>query len=443
MLRWAPQARVPSNLFARYTFRSTAHARFMSTAADDDDSDWPHYTFPEEPLGLPANEGYGFFQGTPEDVLGADGRFQLQAKLGFGTNSSVWLAKDRQRGSHVALKILSGYASQLNVESKLRELAIHERLASLPAEEIEHCSQLITDFMHKGIEQDGDHLCLALELEQTTLDAAWAVHGVSSTFYPIRLVKRILRHMLHGMAALHKCGFAHTDIKPDNIMVGLTPSSTTQTIDDWARAHSPRVYGPCQSLYKVVTEAFVSNPLPVPSVAELETCTFKLGDFSNAQQVDDQTTDHITPLTLRPPELILGAHGVFTVITQVPLFPKELRPIHHKHLQSGVEPSAEGLEVDYILWLITLFTGQRYPPMVLAVYENSPLYFNEDGNWKRFKKDIVKRPLEICVRDAGCSASDEDVAGACSLMRRCLKLNPTDRPSALELLHDPWLKESP
>lgn len=54
------------------------------------------FIFPEEPLGVPASEGYGYFQGGPGDVVGPGNRFHLQAKLGFGTNSSVWLAKDLQ-----------------------------------------------------------------------------------------------------------------------------------------------------------------------------------------------------------------------------------------------------------------------------------------------------------------------------------------------------------
>ena len=56
--------------------------------------DIPRFTFSEEPLGLPASEGFGWFQGGPGLTLGPDCRFTLQAKLGFGTTSSVWLARD-------------------------------------------------------------------------------------------------------------------------------------------------------------------------------------------------------------------------------------------------------------------------------------------------------------------------------------------------------------
>ena len=114
------------------------------------------------------------------------------------------------------------------------------------------------------------------------------------------------------------------DIKPDNIMVSLAPSWTDKNVAQWAEEHDPHVYDSFPGPYKTITEAFVSQPLPAPSVAELDTCDFKLADFSNgdspllffkistlclflvAQQLDDQTTDHLSPLTLRAPELILG-----------------------------------------------------------------------------------------------------------------------------------------
>jgi serine/threonine-protein kinase SRPK3 len=90
----------------------------------------------------------------------------------------------------------------------MRELAVYERLASLPVEDTKHCNRLITHFKHPGIDQDGDHLCLALELERTNLNSVW--NAKEPEFYPIPIVKRILRHMLHGIAALHKCGVVHT-----------------------------------------------------------------------------------------------------------------------------------------------------------------------------------------------------------------------------------------
>ncbi|KAE9382869.1 kinase-like protein [Gymnopus androsaceus JB14] len=418
----------------------------MSNPSDDND-EGPIFSFIEEPLGIPADEGFGFFQGTPEDILGPDDRFQLQAKLGFGINSSVWLAKDRQLGSHVALKILSGHATLLNAESHLRELEIHRRLQSLLPDETRHCNRLITHFSHQGIEQDGEHLCLVLELEQTSLQDVWKAH--SEAHHALPTVKRIMRHMLRGLVALHRCGFAHTDLKPDNAMLSITPSLSSNVIDDWVLAHPPRVYPPSQSLYKIVTNAFVSERLPIPSIADLTLCDYKLADFSHAQQIDEQTTDHITPLTLRAPEVILGGPWdeevdiwtfgclVFTLLTRLPLFASEIRQNSLKHLRPGVDLTSECVQ---IFWQITAFTSQRYHPLVLNVYPNSSQYFEPNGKLKSFKIFSL-RPLETCLRDAGCRATEKDIDSATALMRRCLALNPSDRPSALLLLEDPWLNE--
>lgn len=43
----------------------------------------------EEPLGIPASEGSGYYQGRPGDVLGPGDRFSIKKKLGYGMGSSI------------------------------------------------------------------------------------------------------------------------------------------------------------------------------------------------------------------------------------------------------------------------------------------------------------------------------------------------------------------
>jgi serine/threonine protein kinase len=90
------------------------------------------------------------------------------------------------------------------------EVEVHESLANLPANEVKHCRSLFNHFLHEGAEGDGDHLCLALELQQATLEDVRRKHGFQPL--PVPIIKRILRHTLRGIAALHKCGFAHTGV---------------------------------------------------------------------------------------------------------------------------------------------------------------------------------------------------------------------------------------
>jgi len=237
----------------------------------------PNFTFSEEPLGIPASEGYGYFQGGPGLVIGPNNRFLIQAKLGFGTASSVWLARDLSENKHVAIKILSGYATQLNHEHKLRELEVLQCLSSITSQQPDHLARLATHFFHQGIEDDGEHLCLVMDLFHGSVDEARDFHGV---FIPVPTVKRILRHLLLGIAHLHKCGVAHTDLKPDNIMIDLGDNWPTEVIDSWVKANPPRTYAPERSLHKMVSP-IVSQSFPPATLDELVSCNFRLADFSN------------------------------------------------------------------------------------------------------------------------------------------------------------------
>jgi len=51
-------------------------------------------SFVEEPLGLTLDQGYGFPRFQFGDVIGPDRRYNIVRKLGWGMNSSVWLAVD-------------------------------------------------------------------------------------------------------------------------------------------------------------------------------------------------------------------------------------------------------------------------------------------------------------------------------------------------------------
>ncbi len=51
-------------------------------------------TFVEEPLGMSAEEGYGWPQLEFNQVIGPENRYVICRKLGWGMSSSTWLARD-------------------------------------------------------------------------------------------------------------------------------------------------------------------------------------------------------------------------------------------------------------------------------------------------------------------------------------------------------------
>ena len=50
--------------------------------------------FVEEPLGVTAEQGHGFIRIEFGDAIGPDMRYKVVRKLGWGMNSSVWMAFD-------------------------------------------------------------------------------------------------------------------------------------------------------------------------------------------------------------------------------------------------------------------------------------------------------------------------------------------------------------
>lgn len=53
-------------------------------------------SFIEEPLGIGKQEQAGWPRFKFEDAIGPEGRYIVKRKLGYGMNSSVWLAYDQQ-----------------------------------------------------------------------------------------------------------------------------------------------------------------------------------------------------------------------------------------------------------------------------------------------------------------------------------------------------------
>ena len=69
--------------------------------------------FIEEPLGVTAEQGHGFIRIEFGEAIGPDNRYEVVRKLGWGMNSSVWMAFDSkyvldESRPHIILIISAG-----------------------------------------------------------------------------------------------------------------------------------------------------------------------------------------------------------------------------------------------------------------------------------------------------------------------------------------------
>ncbi|KAI7865603.1 kinase-like domain-containing protein [Spinellus fusiger] len=161
-------------------------------------------------------------------------RYLIIRKLGWGHFSTVWLAKDRQMNSHVALKIVKSATHY--TESALEEVKILERVkaADPNAPGRQYIAQLLDHFWHMG--PHGKHMCMAFEvLGQSLLSVIkrYRYKGI-----PAPMVRRISKQVLEGLDYLHReCGIIHTDLKPENVLVCIPE------VEQWIQQDSEVIHG--------------------------------------------------------------------------------------------------------------------------------------------------------------------------------------------------------
>ncbi len=85
------------------------------------------------------------------------------------------------------------------------EIYVHHRVR-----ESGPCPEIVT--LHESFLHDG-HICMAFEKHGRSLEAA--LHRGP---LPLARVRRVTRQILTALDRLHRCGIAHTDVKPDNIL---------------------------------------------------------------------------------------------------------------------------------------------------------------------------------------------------------------------------------
>lgn len=149
-------------------------------------------------------------------------RYHVVRKLGWGHFSTVWLCWDIKAKRFVAMKVVKSAVHY--TETALDEIKL---LSCVRDSDPEHpfrnkTVQLLDEFRVLGV--NGLHVCMVFEVMGHNL--LKLIIRSNYRGIPRENVRTIIKQTLEGLHYLHeKCQIIHTDIKPENILVGISDSA--------------------------------------------------------------------------------------------------------------------------------------------------------------------------------------------------------------------------
>ncbi|KAJ7282634.1 kinase-like domain-containing protein [Mycena rebaudengoi] len=176
----------------------------------------------------------GFFPVKLGDILSPEGsapdslRYRISAKLGYGSYSTVWLARDFVAGHTrtVAIKIVRASESATS-----REAAILKRLRT-PISDPPAVIQLLDSFTLTSA--NGIHQALVTE-PVILLEHLNNFPGLQVN------TRSLVRQALEGLAFIHERGIAHGDLYMSNIGVAIPDLDAFSENDLWFMDGAPEI----------------------------------------------------------------------------------------------------------------------------------------------------------------------------------------------------------
>ncbi|KAG6215641.1 hypothetical protein E4U34_005568 [Claviceps purpurea] len=347
-------------------------------------------------------------------------RYQVVGKLGFGTTSTVWLARDLSERRHVALKLYIGSGSM--VRSLDNEINAYKRIEN---SSIKHPGRSAVRALLDSFHVDGPHGSHQCLVHPPLWDSVFGFrHRNPMRRFPGQIMALVLERLFQALDLLHQeCHIAHTDIQESNMLLGTDESVLREFEQEELNNPCPRKELEGKTVYQ-------SRELKQAKNFD----ALVLCDFGSAMHLDDGIArrEDIQPDVYRAPEVVLGIPWTSSVdIWNVGCMIWDC--FQGGHLFTGHDPELKTYRGRAHLAEMIALLGPP-PPSVLARASFRSKFFSDRliPVWISIPES---RPLE--QRESVLEGEDRD----CFLrfMKKMLQWEPEKRSSAKELLEDEWI----
>ncbi|KAG2454523.1 hypothetical protein HYH02_000370 [Chlamydomonas schloesseri] len=295
------------------------------------------------------------------------------SELGKGAYGTVWRVAHRESGKHFALKQLPNTAYGMS-EATLREISCLRELSGCPnivglhsvmTSPSARSTYLLMDLLDCDLHTFLQHAPIASEL---------------------RVIKSVMFQVLNGLRYAHANSIMHRDLKPQNVLLGVTPSP----------------------------------PAGAPGVI-VKLADFGLSRGFVADPSENAHTDWVVTLYYRAPEILLGSksYGAAVDVWSAGCVLAELLNVTSPLFKSDCEV---GLLYDIFQKMGTP-TPKTWPDL--------PAHANFSPEFPHWPGQALEKLVPRLAND---------LAGA-DLLRRMLSVNPRSRLTASQAMQHPWFDE--
>ncbi|KAL6709389.1 hypothetical protein ACN47E_001796 [Coniothyrium glycines] len=253
-------------------------------------------------------------------------RYHVIHKLGYGSFSTIWLARDEHLHRYVALKIAVSERNDRVESNILRCLQDNEAHSEQRDSGNELIPNILDAFEVEGPSIHGSrakHHCIVTTPARATLSGAREA-SYNSPFKP-EVAHAIAAQLVQAVALIHSRGVIHADLHEGNILVHLPSSIDNLSVDELYNVYAPPYLEPIKRTDGLPLDPWVPSHGVVPVWFQCQSDTLPLAeasiflnDFGESwcPTVNKPSTTR-TPYILRSPELLLDMNAPVSFSSEI------------------------------------------------------------------------------------------------------------------------------